>query len=149
MRVLIERLGDLLHEDFSALLADSERAGVGFVRRLADEWASGTNRFARPGEALFGARVGGELVGVCGLNVDPYATLDRDGRVRHLYVRVSHRRLGVGGRLVEAIVDAARGRFDRLRLRTSNPEAARLYERLGFHRRDDVLHCTHVKEMRA
>jgi len=39
--------------------AESERAGYGFVRRLADEWASGANRFGRPGEALFAARMMG------------------------------------------------------------------------------------------
>lgn len=117
------------------------------MRRLVDEWESGANRFDGPGEALFGARVERILVGVGGLTVDPYAASDRDGRVRHLYVRAPYRRQGIGGRLVEAIVDAARGRFDRLRLRTTNPEAARLYERLGFRRRTDVAECTHVMEL--
>jgi ribosomal protein S18 acetylase RimI-like enzyme len=61
---------------------------------------------------------------------------------------VAHRRRGVGGRLVASVIEAARGRFDHLRLRTHNPEAAALYERLGFRRRDDVADCTHVMELR-
>jgi hypothetical protein len=61
-----------------------------------------------------------------------------------LYVKSACRRSGIGGWLVAAIVEAARGRFDRLHLRTANPEAARLYERLGFRAILDVPHCTHV-----
>jgi ribosomal protein S18 acetylase RimI-like enzyme len=142
--VAIERLGELRIEELAGLLAESEGAGLTFVRRLADEWQSGANRFDRPGEALFGARIGPALVGVGGLNVDPYAAADRVGRVRHLYVTSACRRSGIGRQLVTAIVEAARGRFDRLHLRTANPEAARLYERLGFRAIVDALHCTHV-----
>ena len=91
----IERLRDLPADRVGELLAESERAGSRFVRRLVDEWANGANRFDRPGESLFAAWVGGRLVGVCGLNVDPYARDERIGRVRHLYVLSAFRRLGV------------------------------------------------------
>src|SRR5438876_6602699 len=86
MDLLIERLHDLPVDGLDGLLAESEQAGIRFVRRLVEEWSSGANRFDRPGEALFGARVGGQWVGVCGVNVDPYAAEERVGRVRHLYV---------------------------------------------------------------
>jgi GNAT superfamily N-acetyltransferase len=119
------------------------------VRRLAEDWATGRNRFDRPGEALFGALTDGHLVGVCGLNVDPYAAEPRVGRVRHLYVLTAHRRLGVGRQLVVTVVAAARGPFAMLRLSTVNPEAARLYEALGFRRHPADAHCTHVMELGA
>lgn len=48
-----ERLIGPPSETLDVLLADSEREGSRFVRRLVDEWATGTNRFDRPGEALF------------------------------------------------------------------------------------------------
>jgi ribosomal protein S18 acetylase RimI-like enzyme len=115
-----------------ALVEDGEGEGVRFVRRLAEEWASGDNRFERPGEALFVAWLQARAVGVGGLNIDPYTAALGVGRVRHLYVLTTHRRRGIGERLVRAIVEAAQGRFDVLRLRTSDPAAARLYERLGF-----------------
>jgi GNAT superfamily N-acetyltransferase len=143
----IERLADLPAAGFIVLLAESEQAGLGLLRRLADEWASGANRFDRPGEALFAARIGRELVAVGGLNVDPYTEAPRVGRVRHLYVLSPWRRAGIGGRLVTEIIEAARGPFDRLRLSTTNPEAARLYERQGFVPRADVPHCSHVLEL--
>jgi GNAT superfamily N-acetyltransferase len=146
-RARIERLHDLPAAGFIVLLAESEKAGLRLLRRLADEWASGANRFDRPGEALFGARIGRELIAVGGLNVDPYAAGPRVGRVRHLYVLEPWRRAGIGEQLVTEIIEAARGRFDRLQLRTQNPAAARLYERLGFRPRADVAHCTHVLEL--
>jgi GNAT superfamily N-acetyltransferase len=130
-----------------ALLAESEREGSRFVRRLVDEWVAGNNRFDRPGEALFTARLGDRLIGVCGLNVDPFAAAVNVGRVRRLYVLSAYRRLGVGRQLVLAVLDAARSRFDVLHLRTTNPAAAQLYESLGFHPSTEPADSTHVLEL--
>ena len=143
----IERVTDLQPERLAPLIAESEQHGLRFVQRLADEWTAGANRFDRPGEALFLARSGERVVGVCGLNVDPYVAQPKIGRVRHLYVLAAHRRLGIGEQLVTRIIETARGRFERLRLSTSNPEAARLYERLGFRPRAVGAHCTHAMDM--
>ncbi len=148
MTALIERLSDLPSDRFGPLVTESEQAGWRFLRRLAEEWASGRNRFDRPGEALFVALMGARTIGVCGLNVDPYATARCVGRVRHLYVLSAYRRLGVGLRLVGEVIEAARGPFDRLRLRTEDPAAARLYEGLGFRRCGGVPDCTHIMERR-
>ena len=130
-------------------MIESERAGLSFVRRLAEEWASGRNRFDGPGEALFAALTRGRLIGVCGLNVDPYTTAPRVGRVRHLYVRAAHRRLGTG-RAARPNGDRGRReiRFDTLRLSTQNPAAARLYESLGFEPSTGAVDCTHVLALR-
>ncbi len=146
--LIVERLIESPTDGLTALIAESERHGLRFVRRLAEDWTSGANRFDRPGEALFVARSSGQIVvGVCGLNIDPYTATPSVGRVRHLYVLLAHRHRGIGERLVTAIVTAARGRFARLRLRTQNPEAARLYERLGFRPSVDRGDCTHVMEL--
>jgi GNAT superfamily N-acetyltransferase len=131
----------------TALVEEAERSGYRFVRRLVDEWASGVNRFDRPGEALFAAELGGQVVGVCGLNADPYITAGRVGRVRHLYVLAAHRRAGVGGRLMAAVIAAAPGPFDRLRLRTGDAEAAAFYEGLGFRLCVGEPDCTHDFEL--
>jgi len=58
-------------------------------------------------------------------------------------VLVASRRLGVARALMAETLAAARGRFPTLRLSTSNPAAARLYESLGF-RPVTQPHCTHV-----
>ena len=144
----IERLIGALTPDIDVLLAESEREGLRLVRRLVDEWAAGTNCFDRPGEALFAGRIGDRIVGVGGLNIDPYAATPGVGRVRHLYVLPAERRLGVGRQLVGAVLDAARGRFRCVRLRTANAAAARLYESLGF-RPDAGPDCSHVLELKG
>lgn len=148
MATSIERVSELATGCLDALLAESEQAGSLIVRRLVDEWASGANRFDRSGEALFAARIEGRLVGVCGLNVDPYSAEPRLGRVRHLYVLSAYRRRGIGRQLVASVIATARGRFDRLRLSTGNPGAAQFYERMGF-RSDEAAHCTHVMSVPA
>ena len=148
MRAVIQRVSEAPTEPLAALAVESERQGFGFVRRLIQEWSSGTNRFDRPGEVLFMATApGGEAVGVCGLNVDPYADDPSTGRVRHLYVMVAHRRSGIGEQLLADVVEAAKGRFARLHLLVTNPHAARLYERMGFRRADEGRHHTHVLDV--
>jgi len=143
----IETLRDLPRDRVHDLLADSEAAGSRIVRRLVDEWADRTNRFDRPGEGLFAASVAGHLVGVCGLNVDPYAGDTRIGRVRHLYVLTPFRRRGVGRQLVAHVIERARDRFDKIRLRTNDEGAARLYVAMGFRAVGDGGTFTHVLEL--
>src|SRR5262249_32650308 len=116
----IERLTHLTPELLVAPIAESEAQGLGFVRRLADGWASGGDRFERPGEALFAVRDAADIVALGGLNVDPYTTAPGTGRVRHVYVLMAHRRRGLGAALVSEIIAAARGHFHTLRLSTSN-----------------------------
>ena len=144
MEVAVHRLHDLPADALAPLVAEGERGGWRFVRRLADEWAAGTNRFDRAGEGLFAAVAGGVVVGVCGLNADPYAADPTIGRIRRLYVLRVYRRHGVGRRLAEEAVHAARGRFRSLRVRTESAGAGRLYERLGFVPAVGVPACTHA-----
>jgi GNAT superfamily N-acetyltransferase len=145
----IERLIGALTPGLDALLAESEREGLRLVRRLVDEWSAGTNCFERAGEVLFAARIGDRIVGVCGLNIDPYAAVPEVGRVHHLYVLPAERKLGIGQQLVETVLDTARGRFSCVRLRTANPAAARLYERLGFRPDAGQPDCSHVLELKG
>jgi ribosomal protein S18 acetylase RimI-like enzyme len=130
--VTIEPVVGLPPDALAPLVAESEGEGWEFVRTLADEWATGANRFDRPGERLFAARDGTAIVGVCALGIDPYAGDDAVGRVRRVYVLRAYRGRGVGERLVRVAVAAATGRFRTLHLRAENPVAVRLYERLGF-----------------
>ena len=75
----IARATELSSDSLEHLIAESEQEGWRFIRRLAEELASGVNRFERAGEVLLVARAAGD-VGVCGLNVDPYLSdIDRPG----------------------------------------------------------------------
>lgn len=116
---------------FQTLREKSLAEGFSMLRRLQDHWHDGSNTFSKLGEALFGAFEGRSLVGVGGLNVDPYLAAGASGRVRHVYVDPRFRRHGVGRLLVEAIVARARPEFAVLNLRA--PDAAHaFYEALGF-----------------
>ena len=121
-----------LPDDLDGLVAASTREGYRFVSRLRDDWRAGGNRFDRPGERLVIARSKGVLVGIGGLNVDPYASEPRIGRLRHLYVREAFRGRGTGGAIVRHLLASARGPFDAVRLRTADEAAGRFYEAFGF-----------------
>lgn len=127
---------------FLALLTESQGEGHRMVLRLAENWASGSNRFLRPGEVMLGAWRGDVLVGLCGRNVDPYDLNPRAGRVRHLYVAQRARRNGVGGALISAILDGAAEHFDYLNTNAPEPAFA-FYEHLGFVRLEAGGHATH------
>lgn len=118
-------------EAFRALVEESRLEGFWMLVRLADGWEGGRNRFSRRGETLLAAWSDKGLAGVCGLNVDPYAELRREGRVRHLYVRQDQRRTGVGTLLLKAIIDKARLHFPVLNVRAPDGASA-FYEALGF-----------------
>ncbi len=145
--IAIHKLDQLPPDALGELVAESEATGFHFVRRLIDEWLSGQNRFDRPGEAIFVASMGPRIIGVCGLNQDPYTTTPSVGRVRRLYVLADFRRCGVGRRLVEAVVKAAQGHFEQLRLRTENEAAARFFVALGFRSCLAEPECTHVSQL--
>jgi GNAT superfamily N-acetyltransferase len=116
-----------------SLVNQSAQEGFQFLQRLVDDWAAGRNRFDGKGEGLFVAQVGQQLVGIGGLNRDPYASDERVGRLRHLYILPTHRRQGIGRLLVQHIVAFARPHYQLIRLRTDTAAAASFYTELGFH----------------
>ena len=129
-----------------SLRTAAESEGLGFVSRTTLEWVEGANRFDRPGEAFFLAQEDSTVVGMCGLNVDPYLDEPDVGRLRHLYVLESRRRGGVGSRLVDECLGIGRASFQRVRLRTMDPGASAFYEALGFARtgEPDATHTLDV-----
>lgn len=133
-----------LPHDIEALLRASLAEGHDLVKRLVDDWNEGSNRFDRPGEIALQARLGARLVGVGGLNRDPYLDDPAVGRIRHLYVLPDARHRGVGRSLVFTLIDQARATFRRVRLRTGQPEASQLYVALGFEETGDEPDATHV-----
>ena len=112
------------------------------VLRLQGNWQSGTNRFARPGEVLLGALDGGQLVGICGRNIDPFDPTPRAGRIRHLYIRPDHRLQGIASQLLDAVIEGAERHFDYLNT-NAPPGAFVFYEHHGFPRLENVDRVTH------
>jgi len=114
------------------LVQTSLAEGFRFVQVLRDQWNSGENRFAKPGEALFAAHHRGSLAGVCGLNRDPHSADPTVGRLRRLFVSKSFRKQGVGRALVLHALSFAREDFSLVRVRTETSEADLFCRALGF-----------------
>lgn len=139
----------LKHPDELFSLAQEARSqGQHMVERLQQEWRDETNCFQQAGESVLIAIQDERIVGVCGLNRDPYCVRDDAGRVRRLYVSADYRRQGIGRRLVETLQQRCVGVFTQLRLRTHSPEADVFYQALGFQRVNGDPCCTHVWEVR-
>lgn len=117
---------------FPKLIESAEAEGFQALTTLARNFESGTNRFDRPGEVLLTLWDREELLGVGGLNRDPYFPSCLVGRLRHLYVLPSLRSQGLGRSLVEALEARARGVFFMLQLFTQASRAGAFYEALGY-----------------
>ncbi|MGG4397008.1 GNAT family N-acetyltransferase [Paenibacillus thiaminolyticus] len=141
--VEIEAVQELELESIGQMVQTSAQEGYRHIARLADEYRSGINQFRKRGEALFVAKVNGNLAGICGLNKQTSAER-RTGRVRRMYVLPAYRRQGVGKQLVESVIDYARGHYDDLILYTDSKRAADFYTALGFAPTTGMKHCTHL-----
>jgi GNAT superfamily N-acetyltransferase len=129
--------------DIQTLATVASEQGFGSVRRLVDEHLSGDNRFDLDGEVLFGVYADQTIVGIGGLNVDPYESGRRIGRLRRFYVKPELRRYGVGTKLLRRIEERANGQFPSLQLFAPSEAAGKFYESFGYTRqfRHKVSHA--------
>lgn len=88
------------NKGFASLKAQSVEEHYNMLRRLEANWLSGENRFDLPGEKLLGVFAREELVGIGGLNRDPFSADERAGRIRHLYLSPAWRGKGAGQQLL-------------------------------------------------
>ncbi len=141
--MIIERVTSLKQNQIIRLIEDSKTEGHRFGQIFMDEY-SGNNRFDRPGESLYVAREEDMVIGICGLNIDPYLDQIDVGRVRRFYVLSKCRGNGVGKQLLLTIVDEAKQHFKKLTLYTENPIAEKLYISMGFSRVEGIHNVSHI-----
>jgi len=147
MNLLIDRITPAT-DGFSALLNESMRFQLNMLHRLQTNWLSGHNRFEAAGEKLLGVFCDGLLIGICGLNRDPYVLQPRTGRIRHLYVSLKWRRMNTGRLLLNSVIQDAGRYFDCLN--TNAPcSAFAFYERAGFVRAVGISNVTHQLFLQA
>ena len=115
---------------FDTLCTEARDEGHGFMDRLAADWASGTMRFDRDGEALLAAYGSGVLVGLGSLTLDP--VVPGALRMRRFYVRTTFRRQGIGRALAAALLrrPARAGRAAMVNAGTADAPA--FWAALGF-----------------
>lgn len=140
--MIVQEVADLGAVDIAELLIESKREGFRNIQRLVNDYNEGSNRFQHEDEALFECRVGHRVIGICGLNRDPFSD-GSIGRIRRLYVLKEFRRHDAGRRLVEAVIQKASRHYSKLVLRTDNPKAADFYMKLGFKEVKGDVRITH------
>jgi hypothetical protein len=79
--MMINKVTSIQDYNLEMLLAESKSQGYQFIQKLIDEYESGHNRFDKPGESLYVAMINEAVVGVGGLNIDPYLGGAEIGRV--------------------------------------------------------------------
>jgi GNAT superfamily N-acetyltransferase len=139
--VKLVRVGAALPDGFDALRDEARAQGFGMLDRLARDWDTGADRFAREGEVVLAAFVDGVLAGVGGLTHDP--VLLGALRMRRFYVGQRFRRLGVARHLAEALLALPRGNRTLITVNAGTPDAPAFWEALGFVRYSGARH-THV-----
>ena len=139
----ITRIDGDLPADIAALAPFATAEGVGIIDTLIAEWASGENRFTRPGEVLYVARLDGQLAGTGGVTYD-YNFPDAL-RMRRFYVHPHFRRHGVATALAEQVIAHARDHARWLTCHTGTESGRRFWERMGF---TPVGSETHTHELR-
>lgn len=140
--ISIEFVKSSLPAGFEVLRHAADDEAFNMLATLAREWAAGTNRFDRPGEALVAAYDGDLLVGMGAMSLDPY--VEDALRMRRFYVARPYRRRGVGRLLAAALLDRPEVGARKVTLNAPHAEAARFWESLGFIREAQADH-THVR----
>lgn len=139
----ITRILEIDEISINHLVIESASQGFRFVERLIRDYRSGLNRFDKSGEVLLVASSKDIVMGIGGLNQDPYFNDPKIGRLRHLYVGSSWRRCGIGSLLVKQLVQEASQYYYLLTLRTDTQSADRFYQKLGFSTHPNWEHTTH------
>jgi GNAT superfamily N-acetyltransferase len=133
---------EALPPGFEVLRHAADGEAFDMLSTLAREWASGENRFDKPGEALLAAFDGQTLAGIGAMSLDPH--VEGALRMRRFYVKPPYRRRGVGRALAKAMLDRPEVAGRTVTLNAPHAEAARFWEALGFVR--DMQHGhTHIR----
>jgi GNAT superfamily N-acetyltransferase len=140
--VTIEFVKGTLPAGFELLRHAADGEAFDMLATLAREWASGANRFDRPGEALVAAYDAGTLVAMGAMSHDP--NIADALRMRRFYVSPRYRRRGVGKLIAHTLLDRPEVARRKVTLNAPHAEAARFWESLGFVRDVSDGH-THIR----
>ncbi len=146
-RIHIGPIEPATFQNIRPLLQPSLDEGYSFIQRLWDEYESGVNRFDTAGAILLGVKLDEQIVGVGGVQKDPYLNQAMIGRIQHVYILSAYRRAGVGRYLMHSLIDHARSHFTLLTLRTLTEHGSAFYNSLGFSSQPRFASATHWLEL--
>lgn len=143
-QISISKIDFLSYPDISHLVVESSKEGFRHMKRLVDEYQSGTNRFDKHGEVLFVACDHDRIIGIGGLN---QTLTDGIGRVRRLYISRDYRKQGIGRMIMDRVIEEAKRHYQMIELKTDNPAADQFYRSLGFSVKDGVEDVSHYLQI--
>lgn len=104
----IQQIKDLMIYEHDDLVQESKEEGFNFLVKLISDYENTINTFNKIGECLCGIFQEEKLIGIGGLNEDPYTENSKIGRVRRFYIAKEYRRKGVGRLLLLRILSDAK-----------------------------------------
>ncbi|MBG9832287.1 GNAT family N-acetyltransferase [Bacillus wiedmannii] len=128
----IQQIEDLMIYEHDYLVQESKDEGFYFLIKLISEYENKINTFNKNGECLFGIFQGEKLIGIGGLNEDPYTENNKIGRVRRFYISKDYRRVGLGNLLLNRLLSHSEKYFKVVVLHTDTKQGDAFYTVNGF-----------------
>lgn len=123
--------------------------GFQFLNRLEEDWINNINRFNGEGEGYFKLQVNNQVVGVGGINNNPFDQAEkRVGRIRRFFILKQWRNRGLGSELLSHIIKEFSSAYETIQLKTDNRNACLFYEKYGFNIIDNDENVTHELKLR-
>lgn len=119
----------MLKYEVNHLVQESKEEGFNFLIKLINEYESKRNTFSNTGECLYGIFRGDTLIGIGGLNQDPYTKDNKIGRLRRLK---DYRRIGLGKLLLKKLLRHAEKYFHVVVLHSDTKQGEEFYSANGF-----------------
>ncbi|WP_243522499.1 GNAT family N-acetyltransferase [Bacillus pseudomycoides] len=139
----LKQIESLSQVDITHLVEASEKEGYNFLIKLVNEYRNKTNTFNKNGEYLYGVFQGEVLIGIGGINQDPYTKAKAIGRLRRFYISKECRRKGIGNLLLKRILSDAKEHFQIVVLYTDTKQASQFYISNGFMKSERYQGSTH------
>ncbi|PGZ63968.1 GNAT family N-acetyltransferase [Bacillus cereus] len=143
--IYIQQIEDLMIYEYDYLVQESNGEGFHFLLKLISEYETEINTFNKTGECLYGVFQEGMLIGIGGLNQDPYTEDNRIGRLRRFYISKDYRRIGLGNLLLNRLLSHAEKYFQIVVLHTDTKQGNAFYLANGFVRGNMYKGSSHYK----
>ncbi|MES5939053.1 MULTISPECIES: GNAT family N-acetyltransferase [unclassified Bacillus cereus group] len=140
-----QQIEDLMIYEHDYLVQESKDEGFNFLIKLISEYENKINTFNKTGECLFGIFQGEKLIGIGGLNKDPYTENNKIGRLRRLYISKDYRRKGLGNLLLNRLLLHAEKYFKVVVLHTDTKQGDVFYNANGFVKGEVYKGSSHYK----
>ncbi|MBO1583101.1 GNAT family N-acetyltransferase [Bacillus sp. XF8] len=139
----LKQIESLSQVGITHLVEESKKEGFNFLIKLVNEYRNKTNTFNKKGECLYGVFQDEVLIGIGGINQDPYMKAKVVGRLRRFYISKAYRRKGIGNLLLRKILSDAKEHFQTVVLYTDTKQASQFYISNGFMKSEGYQGATH------